>query len=90
VAHADRGSPNPLREPLHTHPSHPNPVFSLSPSLSLSLDHDPLHPPFTNPYSPSPSNNPQSPPELVDLRKRFEDDRRRIAELRAARNFKPY
>ncbi|GBF94015.1 hypothetical protein Rsub_07283 [Raphidocelis subcapitata] len=28
--------------------------------------------------------------DLVELRRRFEEDRRRISELRAARNFKPY
>ncbi|GAB4821958.1 hypothetical protein N2152v2_009004 [Parachlorella kessleri] len=28
--------------------------------------------------------------ELLDLRQRFEDDKRRIAELKAARRFKPY
>ena len=28
--------------------------------------------------------------ELSELRKNFEDDKRRIAQLRAARKFKPY
>ncbi len=28
--------------------------------------------------------------ELLDLRQRFEDDKRRIAELKASRKFKPY
>ena len=38
------------------------------------------------PHTPTP---PHPPTELADLRAKFEEDKRRIAELRASRRFRP-
>ena len=43
------------------------------------------------PVNPSASHCTASlPPDLLELREKFEADKRRLAELKAARKFKPY
>ena len=49
--------------------------------INLGCADDCVHPPFFVMSSPS---------ELMDLRKQFDEDRKKIAELRQSRAFKPY